>query len=161
MRIVKTRQIESFYKKPWGDLLGEFYERNNFSSNQIAEKIKKDSGIVLTPRWIQVYLCRLGLTRSRSDARFVAIRTGRVDYNHLKKPVKSKELRRSISLPIRYAIMKRDNFRCVLCGCDASGTRLVIDHVIPVVRRGTSDETNLRTLCWACNHGKMIHEKEK
>jgi len=71
------------------------------------------------------------------------------------------ELRKGISLKKRYEIMKRDNFRCVLCGQDAKEVKLVIDHIVPVTRGGTNEVTNLRTTCNVCNHGKKIYEHEK
>lgn len=57
--------------------------------------------------------------------------------------------------------MKRDNFRCVLCGQAAKKVKLVIDHIIPVTRGGNNEIANLRTTCNACNHDKKIYEHEK
>ncbi|OGY50090.1 MAG: hypothetical protein A3J65_04235 [Candidatus Buchananbacteria bacterium RIFCSPHIGHO2_02_FULL_45_11b] len=64
-----------------------------------------------------------------------------------------------MTLKIRYQVLKRDNFKCVLCGNDAKNTLLVIDHKIPVAGGGTNDFDNLRTLCRECNHGKAILEE--
>ena len=49
----------------------------------------------------------------------------------------------------------------VLCGNTPKESRLVIDHIIPVVDGGTNDFLNLRTLCFDCNQGKMISEVRK
>ncbi|PIQ68176.1 MAG: HNH endonuclease [Candidatus Taylorbacteria bacterium CG11_big_fil_rev_8_21_14_0_20_46_11] len=84
-----------------------------------------------------------------------------MDYSPFRKAVKSIELRKGISLAKRYQIMKRDNFRCVLCGQDAKEAKLVIDHIIPVTHGGTNDIVNLRTTCGACNYGKKTYEHEK
>jgi hypothetical protein len=55
----------------------------------------------------------------------------------------------------RYDIMKRDNFRCKLCGRNADeGVKLEVDHIIPVSKGGKSVDSNLRTLCRECNQGK-------
>lgn len=62
---------------------------------------------------------------------------------------------------IRHEIMRRDGFRCVLCGQDASNDRLEVDHIIPVVAGGTNDIKNLRTLCSECNKGKMLLEERE
>ncbi|MDP3758461.1 MAG: HNH endonuclease [Candidatus Daviesbacteria bacterium] len=70
-------------------------------------------------------------------------------------------MRRGISLKVRYAVLKRDEFKCVLCGSGANKTQLRIDHKIPIVRDGTNNIENLQTLCSPCNHGKMIYENEK
>ena len=56
---------------------------------------------------------------------------------------------------LRYDILKRDNFRCQICGATANdGLRLHVDHIIPVSKGGKTIESNLRTLCERCNLGK-------
>ena len=56
---------------------------------------------------------------------------------------------------LRYDIMKRDNFRCVLCGRAANeGVKLHVDHIVPVAKGGLTVPENLRTLCDQCNLGK-------
>ena len=51
--------------------------------------------------------------------------------------------------------MRRDQFRCQICGARAEdGVRLHVDHINPVSKGGTSDMSNLRTLCDRCNLGK-------
>ena len=56
---------------------------------------------------------------------------------------------------LRYDILKRDNFRCQICGHSAQdGVRLHVDHIIPVSKGGKTTPSNLRTLCERCNLGK-------
>jgi len=65
--------------------------------------------------------------------------------------------REHISKSVRYKVMRRDEFRCVLCGRSPATTRdltLHIDHIVPVVRGGKNKMSNLRTLCADCNLGK-------
>jgi len=55
----------------------------------------------------------------------------------------------------RYDIMKRDGFRCCICGAKAAdGIRLEVDHIKPVSQGGKSTQDNLQTLCERCNKGK-------
>lgn len=55
----------------------------------------------------------------------------------------------------RYIIMRRDGFRCQLCGRSATdGVKLEIDHKHPQSQGGSDDEENLWTLCDDCNQGK-------
>ena len=64
---------------------------------------------------------------------------------------------RNIPLGIRYKILSRDRFRCVLCGASPANylnCKLHVDHIIPVSRGGNSETSNLRTLCSVCNLGK-------
>lgn len=161
MRGTKIKQISSFYNKSWDNILIELYCNNKLSAREISDKIKKETGISITTRFIQLTLKSLGIVRSLSEARKLGISRGRIDYKHLQKPIKSTEYRKGISLALRYAVFKRDKFRCVICGRDSSETKLVIDHIKPVVKGGTNNISNLRTLCTACNHGKMIYEREK
>lgn len=56
---------------------------------------------------------------------------------------------------LRYDILKRDGFRCVLCGASAKdGVKLHVDHIFPVSKGGKTEPDNLRTLCESCNRGK-------
>lgn len=56
---------------------------------------------------------------------------------------------------LRYDIMRRDGFKCQLCGASAKdGVRLHVDHIIPVSKGGKTEPSNLRTLCERCNLGK-------
>ena len=56
---------------------------------------------------------------------------------------------------LRYSILKRDGFRCQICGRSAQdGVKLHVDHIIPVSKGGKTVPSNLRTLCEDCNLGK-------
>ena len=56
---------------------------------------------------------------------------------------------------LRYDILKRDGFRCQICGSSAQdGVKLHVDHIIPVAKGGQTIASNLRTLCDRCNMGK-------
>lgn len=156
--------LSEYYKVPFDDLVKRLYCDQGFSAEEIAGKFREDTGVVVTSRLIHLRTKALGISRTKAEARLLAIERGRVSYEHLRKPIKSKELRKGISLPVRYSILKRDGFRCTLCGTKPepqNGIHLIVDHIIPVVRGGTRDIKNLRTLCSACNHGKMIYENEK
>lgn len=64
--------------------------------------------------------------------------------------------RGEVSDSLRYDILRRDNFTCVLCGVSAKqGARLHVDHIIPISKGGKSVPGNLRTLCERCNIGKL------
>jgi hypothetical protein len=56
---------------------------------------------------------------------------------------------------VRFDVLKRDGYKCRICGRTAAeGARLEIDHVVPVARGGTNELTNLQVLCHTCNRGK-------
>ena len=63
--------------------------------------------------------------------------------------------REAISERVRYQVFSRDAFRCKTCGRGADdGIKLTVDHIRPVDWGGTSDISNLLTLCEECNRGK-------
>lgn len=64
---------------------------------------------------------------------------------------KMKAERDKMTYTLRYKILKRDNFKCVLCG---GNDRLEIDHILPVSKWWKTIEKNLQTLCFPCNRGK-------
>jgi hypothetical protein len=62
--------------------------------------------------------------------------------------------RKPLSLPDRFKILARDNFRCVYCGATAQASQLHIDHVVPRSKGGEDDPSNYVVACVACNLGK-------
>ncbi len=65
------------------------------------------------------------------------------------------EQRRMLSASMRYDVLRRDKFRCVLCGATAKdGVQLHVDHIRPLSKGGKTEMSNLRTLCDRCNLGK-------
>ena len=74
-----------------------------------------------------------------------------------KKKKIAPEDRRDIPLGLRYDILKRDNFKCVIDGFSPAthaGITLHVDHIIPWAKGGKTIRENLRTLCNRCNSGK-------
>lgn len=78
------------------------------------------------------------------------------DVTFLTKKSTKKRTRQEMTLKLRYQIMKRDNFCCVLCGRRPPDVELCVDHIKPVAKGGTSTADNLRTLCTDCNMGKGV-----
>ena len=69
-------------------------------------------------------------------------------------PSQQRQTRTALSLKVRWDVLKRDNYRCVRCGKRPPDVVLEVDHKVSVKCGGTNDISNLRTLCWPCNHGK-------
>lgn len=78
------------------------------------------------------------------------------------QPRRTRQSRRAgLTASVRFAIFKRDGYRCRLCGAsprDAESIRLEVDHITPHARGGTNDHANLWTLCFTCNRGKGTRE---
>lgn len=67
--------------------------------------------------------------------------------------------RELVTPSVRFAIMKRDGYRCRICGRSAAdGVELEIDHIVPVSKGGQSTPDNLWTLCFDCNRGKRAED---
>jgi hypothetical protein len=62
-----------------------------------------------------------------------------------------------LTFGLRWIILKRDNYKCAICGKGAEdGAKLEVDHIVPVAKWGRTEESNLRTLCKPCNRGKGV-----
>jgi len=67
--------------------------------------------------------------------------------------------KRSISDKLRYRVLARDRFKCVLCGrspASEAGVKLHIDHIVPFSKGGKTVIENLRSTCNKCNWGKGV-----
>lgn len=63
--------------------------------------------------------------------------------------------RAKLNKSLRYDVLKRDNFTCMLCGrTQEDGAKLHVDHIKPIAKDGKTTISNLRTLCSDCNLGK-------
>ena len=67
----------------------------------------------------------------------------------LKKSIRHK--RETISQDVKNQVWQRDNGVCVQCG---SNEKLEFDHIIPVVKGGSSTYRNIQLLCEPCNRKK-------
>ena len=64
---------------------------------------------------------------------------------------------RTITVRLRFMVLKRDNFKCCTCGASPAkdpSVELHIDHIIPWSKGGETTIDNLQTLCSKCNLGK-------
>jgi 5-methylcytosine-specific restriction endonuclease McrA len=67
----------------------------------------------------------------------------------------TKPKRKTIKPSLRFEILKRNDYRCQMCGVTVKdGATLEIDHIFPVSKGGTNEPDNLQVLCRDCNAGK-------
>ena len=65
--------------------------------------------------------------------------------------------KREVRALLRYQVLRRDHFRCRLCGrspANDPNVQLHIDHIHPWSQGGETTKENLQTLCNTCNGGK-------
>ena len=88
--------------------------------------------------------------------RFFAWKKGAITYDQvIEKPQKPR--RKNLKAKTRFAVLDRDQHRCVVCGATPEDDRLVVDHILPVSLGGSDEMDNLRTLCNECNVGRSNH----
>jgi hypothetical protein len=106
----------------------------------------------ITPRTLQRYIKDMKISRSIGEAYRLAMSKGRVKWHQ--KEVKKH--RSKLNPTLRYKILKRDNFTCVLCGRSSPRCILEVDHIDGVP--DNNQESNLQTLCYDCNIGKYTNK---
>lgn len=57
---------------------------------------------------------------------------------------------------VRVAVLAKTKGRCAACG---SAQTVEIDHIVPVSKGGTSEESNLQPLCRKCNRKKRVRTR--
>ncbi len=76
------------------------------------------------------------------------------------EPIEARPARedlRQIPVGLRYQVLRRDRFRCVICGRSPATDlecNLHLDHIVAFSRGGKTRPDNLRSLCMDCNLGK-------
>lgn len=69
----------------------------------------------------------------------------------------TKELRRVgryIPRHIMLKVVRRDNNQCQICGKILKDNEIEFDHIIPLSKGGSSEEHNIRVICFDCNRNK-------
>lgn len=123
---------------PWHhDLL----EREVRSDNELGNSWK----IVFVGTWRETENKLRKLVREWENSKNIGLfNTNTIRYERMKMTKK-----------LRYQIIRRDKYKCVICGRMAEdGIKLHVDHILPVSKGGKTIENNLRTLCNDCNLGK-------
>jgi hypothetical protein len=75
----------------------------------------------------------------------------------------TEEDQRQIRLGLRYKVLQRDRFRCVICGRSPAthlGVVLHVDHIVAWAKGGKTNLKNLRSSCDDCNLGKGSQHEE-
>ncbi|MBU3154475.1 HNH endonuclease [Clostridium estertheticum] len=89
----------------------------------------------------------------------VAINNYDLGYTHIDS-IEKGSLQRAPSKKLRMKVLKRDNFKCRLCGRSPNNyvdLELHVHHIFPWSQGGLTGEKNLITLCKTCHDGLDPH----
>jgi hypothetical protein len=67
---------------------------------------------------------------------------------------KRRRIGRYIPRSMMIRIVRRDNYTCQECGKHLKDNELEFDHIIPISKGGSSEEHNIRLVCYDCNRRK-------
>lgn len=87
------------------------------------------------------------------------VQEGRIGFTPLKALPKT-AFNRAPTPKLRMSVMKRDKYRCVLCGrrsTDHVDVEIHVHHIRPFGQRGVTTPANLVTLCHTCHNGLEPH----
>ncbi len=90
------------------------------------------------------------------------VRSGPAGFRSLDSATEQ-ELRRAPTPKQRMRILKRDDYRCRICGrraADHVDIELHVHHIRPWSKGGLTEDINLITLCHTCHKGLDPHENE-
>ena len=161
--IVQTDQITSSateeYCSSFGFTLDKF---SKYETRLFKRKLLREPKYNLGVRCVATYTSPQGRNRYSKEHiyRYDEIRYFYDQANKLKEQCQTRQYQISVERAkmtdsLRYDILKRDNFRCQICGSTAQdGVKLHVDHIVPVSKGGLTTYSNLRTLCDRCNLGK-------
>jgi hypothetical protein len=65
-----------------------------------------------------------------------------------------RRLGRYIPRHMMMRVVRRDNYTCQVCGKHLKDNELEFDHIIPISKGGSSEEHNIRLVCYDCNRRK-------
>jgi 5-methylcytosine-specific restriction endonuclease McrA len=178
----------TFYKRftSWGNALAVAGLSNRFDDSKIAFTDEERFENLLTtwtalgrqplyremaepPSLIAVdsYVKRWGSWRKALEAFVDRVNqdapneTRSVSKTSASKKVSAKRTPRNIPLGLRYTVLNRDRFRCVVDGRSPAThpVTLHVDHIKPWAEGGETVLENLRTLCSDCNLGKGVRDE--
>ncbi|MGA2798664.1 MAG: HNH endonuclease [Thermoguttaceae bacterium] len=110
----------------------------------------------------KTYANRFGSWRKALESFIEYVNTESIDapdelQNSKLYEIKRQKTSRTINWRMRFLIMRRDDFKCRLCGNSPAlkpGLVLHVDHIFPWSEGGETIMDNLQTLCEKCNIGK-------
>ena len=139
---------------------GSIIEADEFKTIELSEcqKLKLNANKDFTIELIVCYTSPQGRNSYQKTYKFSCadIQYYLDEFSKVQQNKQSAVYQRQLMTPkMRYNIMKRDGFKCVICGRSQNdGAKLHVDHIKPVSKGGKTEESNLRTLCDMCNLGK-------
>lgn len=140
-------------------------EKFNQIEKKLLDSIIVSDNVYNIRAHVIVYLLKRNYDIERRKDRYVKFDELKSIYNEWKNSKKynetTKKERKLMNYTLREEVLKRDGYKCCVCGkTKKNGVRLEIDHIIPVSKGGQSTISNLQTLCSSCNAKKNTLDNE-
>ena len=165
-------QLKTVGKNRWAISDEQLFQEMGRIWSIVGHRPSHDEWVSQSPHYsYTTYKARFGGWVSACAA-FIAIVTGSPVIKAAGKPVlqvqksspapqtrSNNPSKRNVSEKLRYRVLARDHFKCVLCGrspATEAGVKLHIDHIVPFARGGKTEFENLRSVCNSCNWGKGV-----
>lgn len=104
--------------------------------------------------WERLRIAEARVHQAKQAYLFRQITEGQRARARWKGPAPRRRAKAKIGARLRFLVFRRDGFRCVYCGAEASQATLHADHVVPESQGGPTEFENLATACERCNLGK-------
>ena len=151
------KRRDDTYRGTQLDLLMEFFKNNSnrdISHPEVVDWVvaeyKRRTGEVFRDP-------DRGIRRLHQDG--LLIKVGKGVYRYDPNAIKKRELE-DFTEAQKEEIMRRDNYRCVICGRGlADGVELQVDHIKPKDRGGKAEIENGQTLCAQHNFQKKNYKQ--
>ena len=146
--------FESYFKlidnpiaKQMKNLTNKYERHSRFFEEFLTEKNKLINKFQSEIRSLKIKNKTLTKEKEELNMKYLSLK---VKYNKLYE-------KNSTPVPrkIRDYVFVRDFYECMACGTKKN---LTLDHIIPRVKGGTNDPSNLQTLCQECNLAKGMDE---
>ena len=145
--------------------IGLSIDEFNKIENELVKLAIYDENIYNIQAHVIVNYCNRNYDIVKKKDRYVKFDELKTIYEEWKKSKKysetTKKERKLMNYQLREEVLRRDGYKCCVCGkTEKDGVRLEIDHIIPVSKGGQSTISNLQTLCNSCNTKKNTLDNE-
>ncbi len=162
-------QLEKAGKNRWLIADQQLFEEMERVWSEVGHRPSHDEWVSHNPRysyttykarfkgWVNACAAFIAYVSGEEPNNAQAAATSKPEQKSAKAQSPANLEKRNVSDKLRYRVLARDHFQCVLCGrspASEPGVKLHIDHIVPFSKGGKTELENLRSACNTCNWGK-------